>query len=125
MKFVILLEKIASPEDFQAAVPDHVAYMDELHRRGALIAAGPFQDGRGGMVVIEVEDEPAAGAIAEADPFITRGPERLIIRPIRSQAQSLRIRVVTAKPLARRQAGKMSFLAGFRKVLCRADRYGD
>ncbi len=80
MKFVITLEKTASPDAFQAVVPDHVAYMDELHRRGVLIAAGPFQDGRGGMVIIEAEDATAARAIAEADPLIAQGVESYTLR---------------------------------------------
>ncbi|RJP32909.1 MAG: hypothetical protein C4547_12985 [Phycisphaerales bacterium] len=80
MKFVILLEKTASPDAFQAVVPDHVAYMDDLHRRGALIAGGPFQDGRGGMVIIEAGDAAAARAIAQADPFIARGVETYSLR---------------------------------------------
>ena len=80
MKFAIFLEKCNKAEEFQKVVPDHVAYMTRLHERGILIAGGPFRDAKGGMVLIEAEDEAAAHAIASADPFIVRGVERYDLR---------------------------------------------
>ena len=80
MKFAYFLTKCGTPEAFQSAVPEHVAYMDSLHDKGVLIAGGPFADGQGGMVLIEVADEATAKAIAENDPFITRGVETFTLR---------------------------------------------
>ena len=80
MKFAILLEKCAGPEEFQAVVPDHVAYLQRLHEQGRLIAAGPFRDGGGGLILLDAEDEAAAHALASADPFIVRGVERYTLR---------------------------------------------
>ncbi len=80
MKFAILLEKCSTPEAFQKVVPDHVAYMDRLHEQGVLIAAGPFHDGSGGLILIEADSEAAATAVAEADPFISRGVERYTLK---------------------------------------------
>lgn len=80
MKYVVMLERPADVETFRQAVPEHVAYVEDLHRKGVLIAGGPFRDGLGGMLLIEASDEAAAHAIAAADPFITRGVERFAVR---------------------------------------------
>ena len=80
MKYAIMLEKTATPEAFQAVVPDHVAYLERLHADGVLIAAGPFRDGRGGMLLIDVENESAARTVAEADPFVAQQVEKYELR---------------------------------------------
>lgn len=80
MKYVVMLERTDSLEAFRRVVAEHVAYMDELHRSGTLIAGGPFRDGLGGMLLIEAGDEAAAHAVAAADPFITRRVERYTVR---------------------------------------------
>ena len=80
MKYTIQLTKTASEEAFRAAVPDHIAYCQELHARGVLIAGGPFRDGLGGMLLIEARDEEEAHAIARADPFVTSGVESYAVR---------------------------------------------
>ncbi len=73
MKFAILLEECATAEELQRMVPDHVAYLDQLHERGILIAAGPFRNAGGGLILIDVEDEACARAIAEEEPFAASG----------------------------------------------------
>ena len=80
MKFAILLDKCASDEAFQKVVPDHVAYMAQLHERGILIAAGPFRDATGGLILIDVEDEAAARSVAEEDPFVASAVEKYSLR---------------------------------------------
>ncbi len=91
MKFVILFEKSGTPEEFQAVVPEHVVYLDQLHEEGVLIAGGPFGDGKGGMLLIDVEDEAAAHKVACADPFVVRGVERYsvhsweVLTPVRCE----------------------------------------
>ncbi len=80
MKFAILLDKCATDEEFQEVVPDHVAYMARLHDRGILIAGGPFRDARGGLILIDVEDEAAARSVAEQDPFVASAVETYSLR---------------------------------------------
>ncbi len=80
MKFAILLDKCAADEEFQKVVPDYVAYMAQLHERGILIAAGPFRDATGGLILINVEDEAAAKSVAEEDPFVSSGVEAYSLR---------------------------------------------
>ena len=51
----------------------HTAYLDSLVKEGAVIIAGPFPDGRGGVIVMAAENEEAARTLLEADPFIEQG----------------------------------------------------
>jgi hypothetical protein len=80
VKYIVMPQRAVGVEAFRQVVPEHIAYMEELHRSGILIAGGPFQDGLGGMLLIEASDEAMAHAIAAADPFITRGVERYTLR---------------------------------------------
>ncbi len=80
MKFVILLNRCSEIEEFRKVVPEHVAYLERLHQDRQLIAAGPFRDGEGGMLIVDVTDEAAAENIAENDPFVLRGVERYTLR---------------------------------------------
>lgn len=70
MKYAIILKAIVSREEIEKVWPAHVTHIEKLHTEGRLIAAGPFADGRGGMMLIDAESYEAAQAIAEADPFI-------------------------------------------------------
>ncbi len=80
MKFVIQLERCTALESFRKVIPEHVAYLEELHRQGVLIAGGPFRDGKGGLILIEAADEAAADDIARNDPFVHHGVERYTLR---------------------------------------------
>ncbi len=80
MKFVIQLEMCSDLGAFRKVIPEHIAYLEDLHQRGVLIAAGPFRDGRGGMILIETVDEAAAENIAREDPFVRQGVERYTLR---------------------------------------------
>lgn len=62
----------------QALLPAHLDYQIALERDGKLFGAGPiFEDGgsvpTGGMIILRAEDEAAARAIADADPFHAAG----------------------------------------------------
>ncbi|CAM5533756.1 putative protein YciI [Aquamicrobium terrae] len=66
--------------------PAHVAYLNALNDRGALMFAGPFHDGQGSpdgsLVVISAADRPSAEAIAADDPYAKAGLfESVEIRP--------------------------------------------
>jgi hypothetical protein len=51
-----------------AARPAHRERLAELHRQGVLLAAGPFSDGSGALLVFRT-DEAAAAAELRADPY--------------------------------------------------------
>lgn len=48
---------------------DHVAYLKKLNEEGTLVAAGPYEDGSGGAIVLNALDEAAAQAAVAGDPF--------------------------------------------------------
>jgi uncharacterized protein YciI len=59
-------------------LPAHLSYQIELERAGRLFGAGPiFEEGgsvpTGGMIILRAEDEAAARAMADADPFHAAG----------------------------------------------------
>lgn len=79
-------------EDFVATITEeeagimqvHAAHLDELHRQGTLILAGPtFGRVNTGIAVIEAEDEESARALMMSDPAITSGLMTPELRPMR------------------------------------------
>jgi len=52
----------------------HVAYIHQLMDQGVVVVSGPFADHRrGGMFILEVQDERAAKELADNDPAVTAG----------------------------------------------------
>ncbi|EXG82995.1 YciI family protein [Cryptosporangium arvum] len=48
---------------------DHLAHLASLTERGHLLAAGPLADLTGGVIVLEADDEAAAQALVDQDPY--------------------------------------------------------
>ena len=48
---------------------DHVAYLNKMREDGALVAAGPYEDGSGGAILLNAEDVAAAEKLVAGDPF--------------------------------------------------------
>ncbi|MGB3440650.1 MAG: YciI family protein [Actinophytocola sp.] len=48
---------------------DHVAYLNTLRDGGSLVAAGPYEDGSGGAILLDAEDHAAAENLVAGDPF--------------------------------------------------------
>lgn len=48
---------------------DHVAYLKKMREDGVLVAAGPYEDGSGGAVLLDAEDLAAAEKLVAGDPF--------------------------------------------------------
>jgi uncharacterized protein YciI len=72
-----------STEEAQALQKAHLAYMDELHRQGQLIMAGPFledSDWRG-VVVYRVASLEEAKSLAAGDPMVKVGRLVIDVRP--------------------------------------------
>jgi uncharacterized protein YciI len=65
-----------TPEDIRA----HVTWLKTLEDQGRLELAGPFADGRGGMVIFRADNLAEAQALAASDPFVERGLRRLELR---------------------------------------------
>lgn len=57
---------------------EHLAHQYEIERRGIMFAAGPFVDEAGkpmgpGMIIIRANSEAEARAVADADPYHSKG----------------------------------------------------
>jgi uncharacterized protein YciI len=64
--------------------PAHLENLRPLVEAGRVIVDGPFTDGSGSLMVIDFEDEAAAKAFANSDPYVKQGVfERVEIRPFR------------------------------------------
>ncbi len=72
-RYVITLTRDSAVAGNEALIRKHVAYLQELDRKGQLELAGPFEDGGGGMLIVRAPSLAAAKAIASADPFVTSG----------------------------------------------------
>jgi uncharacterized protein YciI len=82
MKFAALIEYIPDKERIQSLRPTHRQYLASLLAKGQLVAAGPFLDDWGALIVYEAGSADEAEAILEGDPFHANGIfVRWTIRP--------------------------------------------
>ena len=64
--------------------PAHLENLQPLVDAGRMIVGGPFTDGSGSLIVADFEDEAAAKAFVQTDPYVIKGVfERVEIRPFR------------------------------------------
>jgi uncharacterized protein YciI len=70
MIYMIKLTIIVDRAAYEPFLPAHLAYLQELKARGALLLSGPFTDRSGGMVLVRAESREEAEAIARADPLV-------------------------------------------------------
>jgi uncharacterized protein len=64
--------------------PAHLANLRPLVEQGRVVIAGPFTDGSGSLIIVDMESEAAALAFAESDPYTTGGVfERVEVKPFR------------------------------------------
>ncbi len=62
----------------------HLAHVRQLLDKGKLLLGGPFTDGSGMLVVVDMENEAAVKDYFAKDPFMTGGVlERVEIKPFR------------------------------------------
>ena len=62
----------AKPVREQAFWDDHARFVDALYAQGKILLAGPFAEGSGSMVVLNVESPEAARAAFRDDPWAQR-----------------------------------------------------
>ncbi|NLV77972.1 MAG: hypothetical protein GXY65_01255 [Rhodococcus sp.] len=53
--------------------PDHRAWLGGLVEAGTVRATGPWTDGSGALIVVDVDDETAARELMSQDPFARAG----------------------------------------------------
>ncbi len=73
MKFAAIIEYLQNKEKVSEVRPVHRQYLTSLKEQGKLVAAGPFTDDSGALIVYEAESLGAAEALLKADPFHTSG----------------------------------------------------
>jgi uncharacterized protein YciI len=54
-----------------AARPAHRQRLADLHARGIMLAAGPWEDDSGALLLLLTTDEPHARELMAADPYFT------------------------------------------------------
>ena len=73
MKFAAIIEYLQDAEKVQSIRPEHRQYLALLRERGQLVAAGPFTDGTGALIIYEAADAEAAEKLLRDDPFHHHG----------------------------------------------------
>ncbi|MEU8590892.1 YciI family protein [Streptomyces sp. NPDC048664] len=68
--FILELTYIAPLERVDAALADHVAWLEEQYEAGVFIASGRKVPRDGGVIVAVGEDRAAVEALAAGDPFV-------------------------------------------------------
>jgi uncharacterized protein YciI len=64
--------------------PAHLENLRPLVSAGKVKIAGPFTDGSGSLIVVDMESEAEARAFADSDPYVTSGVfERIEVKPFR------------------------------------------
>jgi uncharacterized protein len=62
----------------------HLENLRPLERAGKVKLAGPFTDGSGSLIIVDMETEAEAIAFANSDPYTTGGVfERVEVKPFR------------------------------------------
>jgi len=64
--------------------PAHLENLRPFVARGQVVIAGPFTDGSGSLILVDLENEAAARALANSDPYLTGGVfERVEVKPFK------------------------------------------
>jgi uncharacterized protein len=62
----------------------HLDNLRPLAQLGKVVLAGPFTDGSGSLIVVDMDTEVQALAFARSDPYVTQGVfERIEVKPFR------------------------------------------
>lgn len=82
MVYAIMM-KMKEGKTFEPGVIQrHVEHLRSLDDNGRLVIAGPFKDGKGGMLVIRAQSQEEAEGMAKQDPFIAEGFEDFEVREL-------------------------------------------
>lgn len=73
MKFAAVIEYSPDKEKVESVRPAHRAYLTSLLEKNQLVAAGPFEDGSGALIIYEADSPEAVEALMKADPFHAAG----------------------------------------------------
>lgn len=72
-KFAVNLVYTEDRDLLQRVRPAHREYLKGLSERGILLAAGPFSDDKGALLIYEVADANELQQVLDADPYAPAG----------------------------------------------------
>jgi uncharacterized protein YciI len=82
MKYAAVIEYITDKDKIESVRPVHRQYLTSLKAAGQLVAAGPFTDDYGALIVYEANSKEDAEKLLQGDPFHANGIfVRWVIRP--------------------------------------------
>lgn len=70
--FIVSLTYIAPLADLDAAMADHIAFLEKHYATGMFVASGRKIPRTGGIILAKAESEAALRKVLEEDPFHTR-----------------------------------------------------
>jgi uncharacterized protein YciI len=73
MKFAAIIEYLQDKAKIAEVRPVHRQYLATLRERGQLVAAGPFTDDSGALIVYEAPTREDAEKLLQGDPFHAGG----------------------------------------------------
>jgi uncharacterized protein YciI len=73
MKFAAIIEYTQDRAKIAEVRPVHRQYLTGLRERGQLVAAGPFTDDSGALIIYEAPSPEEAEKILQGDPFHQNG----------------------------------------------------
>lgn len=73
MIFVNHASYIGDQDRIAASRPKHRDYLSGLMKQGRVLAAGPYSDGSGTLIIYDVDSREALDALIQDDPFTTDG----------------------------------------------------
>ncbi len=85
MLFVIIGHDGPSGAALRPSVrPRHLEYVGPVAKAGKMVIGGPFTDGSGSLIIVDMDSEAAALEFARNDPYVREGVfERVEVKPFR------------------------------------------
>lgn len=71
--FIISLEYIKPLADIEAALPEHIAYLERYYRAGLFLMSGRKQPRTGGIILMQADSREQVEQIIAEDPFHRAG----------------------------------------------------
>lgn len=71
--FIVSLEYIRPLAEIEAALPEHIAYLERHYRAGTFLMSGRKQPRTGGIILMQADSRDEVGQIIAEDPFHRAG----------------------------------------------------
>ena len=71
--FIVSLEHIRPLAEIEAALPEHIAYLERHYRAGTFLLSGRKEPRTGGVIVMQADSREQVAQIIAEDPFHQAG----------------------------------------------------